>query len=140
MAQEAKMTEYARAVGMTFDNDLEDTPFETLDDNSVMILDNYFEEIMDGFLFHYYKRGTAREFPKPFRCLEKMLMETGTQECARPIYLAREMTNCGITESEGCVKVIDAIKMELIVPCQDPEIHSHDSIDWALFEESDRDF
>ena len=63
------------------------------------------------------------------------MLETGTQECARPIYLARELTDCGITEAEGCVRVVEAIEKELIVPCQDPEIHSHDSVDWALFDD-----
>ncbi len=135
IAQEEKMVDYARGVGMTLDTALEDTPFEVLDQQSSMILDDYFEEIMDGHLLHYYKRGTAEAFPKKFRCLETTMLETGTQECARPIYIVKNMTKCGITESEACMLVFDAIADELIVPCEAPEIHTHDTVDWAVFEE-----
>jgi hypothetical protein len=95
------------------------------------LLERFFDEVMDGFLLRYYKRDRAGAFPKRYRCLEASLNFTEAADCARPVYIAKTMTDqCKITEAEASLLVLEAIEMKLIVPCDQHEIISFTSLEW----------
>jgi hypothetical protein len=135
MQQEEKMVEFAKAVGKLLDDQSEARPSHVNDSELGILLERYFEEVMDGFLLRYYKRGVAGEFPRKYKCLEASLDFTEAADCARPVYIAKNMTEqCKITEAEASLLVLEAIELELLVPCDKHEVLSFTR---AHFDDSD---
>jgi hypothetical protein len=129
--QEARMVEFARGVSKLIDDDSAERPTEVNNTVYTELLERFFDEVMDGFLLRYYKRDRAGAFPKRYRCLEASLDFTEAADCARPVYIAKTMTDrCKITEAEASLLVLEAIEMELIVPCDKHEIISFTSLHW----------
>ncbi|MHA2040737.1 MAG: hypothetical protein ACW975_02645 [Candidatus Thorarchaeota archaeon] len=131
MQMEERMIEFARGVSKLLDEETEMRPTEVNNSDLAGVLERYFEEVMDGFLLRYYKRGVAKAFPKRYRCLEQCLAFTEAADCARPVYIAKTMHDqCKITEVEASLLVLEAIEKELIVPCQKHEIISFTRADF----------
>ncbi|MFW9913501.1 MAG: hypothetical protein ACFFEU_13570 [Candidatus Thorarchaeota archaeon] len=127
MQQEAKMVEFARGVSRLMDDDSAERPTEVNSTGIMEILERFFDEVMDGFLLRYYKRGKAGAFPKRYRCLDEALNFTEEADCSRPTYVALVMTErCKITEAEASLLVLESIELKLIVPCS-----KHDMISFA---------
>ncbi|MHA2357061.1 MAG: hypothetical protein ACXADC_17965, partial [Candidatus Thorarchaeota archaeon] len=125
MQQEARMVEFARGVSKLMDDDSAERPTEVNNIAITDLLERFFDEVMEGFLLRYYKRGRAGSFPKRYRCLEDALNFTEAADCSRPTYLAIVMTErCKITEAEASLLVLEAIEAELVVPCSKHEVIS----------------
>jgi hypothetical protein len=125
MQQEARMIEFAKGVSRLMDDDSAVRPTEVNNIVIADVLEKFFDEVMEGFLLRYYKRGRAGSFPKRYRCLEEALNFTEAADCSRPTYLATVMTDhCKITEAEASLLVLESIEAELIVPCSKHEVIS----------------
>ena len=125
MQQEAKMVEFAKGVSRLMDDDSAERPTEVNSSATAEILERFFDEVMDGFLLRYYKRGEAGAFPKRYRCLDEALNFTEEADCARPTYMAIVMSErCKITEAEASLLVLESIESKLIVPCSKHEMIS----------------
>ncbi|MFW9913122.1 MAG: hypothetical protein ACFFEU_11655 [Candidatus Thorarchaeota archaeon] len=125
MQQEAKMVEFARGVSRLMDDDSAERPTEVNSTGITDILERFFDEVMDGFLLRYYKRGKVGRFPKRYRCLDEALNFTEEADCSRPTYMALVMTErCKITEAEASLLVLESIESKLIVPCSKHEMIS----------------
>ncbi len=136
MQMEEKMVDFSKAVSKILDDESDERPTLVNNGDLAPLLERYFEEAMDGFLLRYYKRGVAGTFPRRYRCLEESLEFTEAADCARPVFIAKNVTNhCKITEAESCLLVLEAIEKELLVPCARHEILSFAS---AHFDDSDR--
>ncbi len=119
------MVEFARTVAKLLDDESEERPTQVTNTELETFLERYFEEAMDGFLLRHYKRGVAGSFPKRYRCLDKSLDFTETADCARPVHIAKTMTDhCQIAEAESSLLVLEAIELELLVPCDKHEVVS----------------
>ncbi|MHA2143240.1 MAG: hypothetical protein ACXADD_17310 [Candidatus Thorarchaeota archaeon] len=125
MQQEARMIEFAKGVSKLMDDDSAERPTEVNNTVIMELLEKFFDEVMDGFLLRYYKRGKTGAFPKRYRCLEDALNFTEAADCSRPAYLAIVMSErCKITEAEASLLVLEAIETDLIVPCSKHEVIS----------------
>jgi hypothetical protein len=119
------MIEFAEGVSRLMDDDSAVRPTEVNNIAIGDVLERFFDEVMDGFLLRYYKRGRAGAFPKRYRCLEEALNFTEAADCSRPTYLANVMTeHCKITEAEASLLVLEAIEAELIDRCTKHEVIS----------------
>jgi hypothetical protein len=76
---------------------------------------------MDGLLVRFYKLATSEKFPRRYRHLESVLIDTDTKHCSKPILLSKSVSKFGDTEARGCTLVLEAIDKELIVLCEDHE-------------------
>ncbi|NHJ12784.1 MAG: hypothetical protein EAX95_03870 [Candidatus Thorarchaeota archaeon] len=134
MQQEDRMVAFAKEIGALFDDVLEDRPREFRDETMALTIQLTFENTLDGFLLKYYKRATASKFPRKLAPLEHAMSDTDLFECASAHALASSMGEQGIDEARGCAIVLDAIRSEVVAPCDKHEIHMHRELDWQLFE------
>lgn len=130
--QEDRMKQFAIAVGDAIDDLYEDRPTKAEDQGVTNLIDALFDGTLDGHLLKYYKRGTSEEFPGRYKCLEEVL-EATESHCAKPSYLARSMSKCGVNEPKASKLVIEAIDRDLLVSCQPDEANDHSfALDWEL--------
>lgn len=130
--QEDRMEQFAVAVGDAIDDLYEDRPTKAEDESVTNLIDTLFDSTLDGHLLKYYKRGTSEEFPGRYKCLEEVL-EATESHCAKPSYLARSMSKCGVNEPKASKLVMEAIDRDLLVSCQPDEANDHSfALDWEL--------
>ncbi|MGY5876611.1 MAG: hypothetical protein RTU30_12755 [Candidatus Thorarchaeota archaeon] len=137
MEQEAKMVQFAGAVGEFLDDQMEHVRSHVIDEKDAGILDSLFHTELDGYLLHYYKIGTSAQFPKQYRIVEQTLIEEKIHECAKPVHMAKKMMKYGKTEAEGCKLILESIDQELLIPCSHDEITVFASTDWSVFDTKD---
>jgi hypothetical protein len=117
-----KMELYAMQVGTYLDDLYESLrPSSMLDEKVTEMLDYIYESTMDGLLVRFYKLATSEKFPRRYRHLESVLIDTDTKHCSKPILLSKSVSKFGDTEARGCTLVLEAIDKELIVLCEDHE-------------------
>ncbi|MGV9170884.1 MAG: hypothetical protein ACOC38_13235, partial [Promethearchaeia archaeon] len=118
--QEAKMKQFAIAVGDAIDELYEDRPSKVDDESVTNLVDALFDSTLDGHLLKHYKRATSEEFPRRYNCLEEVL-ESTESHCAKPSYLAKSMSRCGVNEFEASKLVLEAINEDFLVSCEPDE-------------------
>ncbi|MBD3158228.1 MAG: hypothetical protein GF309_05505 [Candidatus Lokiarchaeota archaeon] len=130
--QEDRMKQFAIAVGDAIDDLYEDRPTKAEDESVTNLIDTLFDSTLDGHLLKYYKRGTSEEFPGRYKCLEEVLEGTESH-CAKPSYLTRSMSKCGVNEPKASKLVMEAIDKDLLISCQPDEANDHSfALDWEL--------
>ncbi len=131
--QEDRMIDFARGIGVMLDFKMTERPTQVRTAELAAVLESLFDERMDGFLLRYYKRGVAGSFPRRLRYVEDAMVVTEAADCARPGYIAKNMTvDHGISEAEACLLVLEAIEHEFIVLCDKHEVLSFSRMHWRL--------
>ncbi|MHA1963692.1 MAG: hypothetical protein ACXACG_11725 [Candidatus Thorarchaeota archaeon] len=113
--QEAKMKNYARAIGMMLDDTLAERAVRVIDAKTTKTFEWMFDDLMDGRLVRRYQVG-EKKFPKPLRFIEKAIPleeKDGSFNLAR---LVRLLTSSELSEDEVYIRVFMAIEGEYILP------------------------
>jgi hypothetical protein len=114
-AQEEKMINYARAIGMMLDESLSERPTQVVDAKTIKTFEWMFDDFVDGILLRPYQIGEKR-LPKKLRCIDEVVDTSSGVKSFLLINLIRLLETCGIDEDEAYLLIIDAIDEEYIVP------------------------
>ena len=113
--QEAKMKNYARAIGMMLDDTLAEVSAQVIDTKLTKTFEWMFDDFMDGILIRRHQKG-EKKFPKPLRFIERAIpleVKDGSFNLAR---LVRLLTSSEQSEDEVYIRVFKAIEGEYILP------------------------
>ena len=130
-SQEAKLLEFAKAVGLLFDSVHDTPPTGTIDFELLDRYEEMFNEVLDGRLLSDYRVADDRKAPRNLRLVTEAASRLSTPDKFRLEDLAFEMKYRGIEESMVYVKIIDAIEKQCLVPLPKdvnapPEVVAHD--------------
>jgi hypothetical protein len=113
--QEEKMMNYARAIGMMFDEALSERPMQVVDVRTIKTFEWMFDDFVDGFLLRPYQIG-EKKLPKRLRYIKEVVSTSDGVESFLLVNLIRLLETCGIDEDDAYLIVMDAIEQEYIVP------------------------
>ncbi len=113
--QEEKMIGYARAIGMMMDETLAEAPTKVIDAKTAKTLEWLFDDFVDGGLLRKYQIG-EKDLPRSFKVLRKVLPQVSTNDTFKLKKMIRGLENCGLSEDEAYLLILDAIDNEHIVP------------------------
>ncbi len=124
--QEERMINYARAIGMMFDEVLSERPTQVIDVKMIKTFEWLFDDFVDGALVRLHRIGEKR-LPKKLRCVEDIVNTEDGVESFMLVNLIQLLESCGIDEDDAYLLVMDAIEQEYIVPIY-PNNHSNQKI------------
>ncbi len=119
--QEERMINYARAIGMMFDESLAQPPAEVADVKVIKTFEWLFDDLVDGALLQTYQIGEKR-LPKKIRHIEDIVNKTDGVETFKLANIVQLLETYGVDEDDAYLIVMDAIEQELVLP-----IYPHDS-------------
>ena len=114
-AQEEKMINYARAIGMMFDESLAERPTQVVDAKMIKTFEWMFDDFVDGVLVRLHRIGEKR-LPKKLRCVEDVVNTEDGIDSFMLVNLMQLLESCGIDEDDAYLLVMDAIEQEYFVP------------------------
>jgi hypothetical protein len=127
-AQEERMINYARAIGMMFDESLSERPAQVVDAKTIKTFEWMFDDFVDGVLLEPYQVGEKR-LPKKLRCIEEVVNKSDGVESFQLVNLMQLLETCGIDEDEAYLLVMDAVEQEYIIPIYTNNNSAHEVVD-----------
>ncbi|MFW9961480.1 MAG: hypothetical protein ACFFDV_10695 [Candidatus Thorarchaeota archaeon] len=113
--QEERMINYARAIGMMFDEVLSERPSQVVDPKMIKTFEWLFDDFVDGVLVRPHQIGEKR-LPKKLRCVEDVVNTEDGIDSFMLVNLIQLLESCGIDEDDAYLLVMDAIEQEYIIP------------------------
>ncbi len=109
------MTNYARAIGMMFDESLAQPPAEVVDVKVTKTFEWLFDDLVDGTLLQTYQIGEKR-LPKKIRHIEDIVNKTEGVETFKLANIVQLLETYGVDEDDAYLIVMDATEQEFILP------------------------
>jgi hypothetical protein len=120
-AQEERMINYARAIGMMFDETFAERPSQVIDTQTIRSFEWMFDDFVDGILLRPYKIG-EKQLPKKLRCVEETVNSSDGVNSFLLINLIRLLETCNIDEDDAYLLVMDAVEQKCIIPIYSTDI------------------
>ncbi len=113
--QEAKMRNYARAIGMLLDQTLAEQSVKVIDSKTAKTFEWLFDDLMDGQLVRRYQMG-EKTFPKPLRFIENTIPLEEVNGSFSLVRLVRLLASSELPEDDVYIRVFRASDEEYILP------------------------
>jgi len=98
--QEDRMINYARAIGMMFDEALSERPSQVVDPKMIKTFEWMFDDFVDGAFVRPHRIGEKR-LPKKLRCVEEIVNTEDGVESFMLVNLIQLLESCGIDEDDA---------------------------------------
>ncbi len=115
MEQEGRMRNYARAIGMMFDDTLAERPDRVIDAKSTRTFELMFDEFMDGILIQGFQVG-GKKFPRQLRFIEKAIPLEAKDGTFNLVRLIRLLISSGYPADDVYILMFKAIEADYIIP------------------------
>jgi hypothetical protein len=122
--QNSKISEYGKALALTYDDFADEVPTQELDRDTAAIIDTFFEEYLDANLGMLYRKKSATPFPKKLGIVEKAIDTLDSEEGFKLRSILTAMADLGATETdaylllqetldEGLLSQVDSLELDL---------------------------
>ncbi|MHA1481055.1 MAG: hypothetical protein ACTSQZ_06505 [Candidatus Thorarchaeota archaeon] len=119
---ETRLIEFARSVGMLYDDNYEDTPTEFRKDSVDDSFNRLFNRHLDGALLNEYKMDSSKDISREYRKLADAASFVDIEGVFRLSTLILAMTSQDVHEVFAHKKVYQALSAKIIIPASDDEI------------------
>jgi len=110
LVHEAKMVMFTREIGLLLDDRMEVPPTEFRDDDTGRIIDDMFDDYLDGYFLKEYRISIEGALPRKYRCISEARAVAGLGDTFSLSELSRGLEACGIEETRGYKLISDAVE------------------------------
>jgi hypothetical protein len=110
LVHEAKMVMFTREMGLLLDDQMEVPPTEFRDDETGKMIEDMFDDYLDGALLKEYRIPVEGALPRKYRCISEARAVAGLSDTFSLSELSRGLEACGIEEAKGYKLLNDAVE------------------------------